>query len=401
MPEFAYVARRPSGERTQGVLTAASRKEALSALASQELLPVRVEPVGEPSGLGLGRGRVPGKYLALFYTQLADLLRSGVPLLRALELLQRQTSHRTLRGLIQQVRDEVADGRPLAEALRRHQRVFGPLAVSMVRAGEEGGFLEEVLKRIAAFLEHQQELKSRTLGAMIYPVFLLVIGTAIVVGMLVFFVPKFAPIFDRFAQQGELPWATQALMSASGFFQQYWVPCLLVLVGAAWAVVHWASTPTGREQLDRLRLRVPLLGRIVRLLAVARFCRILGTLLRSGVPVLRALAIAQDAAGNTVLRQAVQEAAEHVQQGRSLAGPLGASGQFPEDVIEMIAVGEEANNLEQVLIDIAETIERRTARLLDALVRLLEPLLLILMAGMVLFVVIALLGPILQSSSIM
>lgn len=401
MPQFAYVARRPSGERTQGVLTAASRKEALSALAAQELLPVRVEAVEESSGLGLGRGRVPGKHLALFYTQLADLLRSGVPLLRALELLQRQTSHRVLRGLIQQVRDEVADGRPLAEALRRHQRVFGPLAVSMVRAGEEGGFLEEVLKRIAAFLEHQQELKSRTLGAMIYPVFLLVIGTAIVVGMLVFFVPKFAPIFERFEQQGELPWATQALMSASGFFQQYWVPCLLVLAGVAWAVVHWASTPTGREQLDRLRLRVPLLGRIVRLLAVARFCRILGTLLRSGVPVLRALAIAQDAAGNSVLRQAVQEAAEQVQQGRSLAGPLGASGQFPEDVIEMIAVGEEANNLEQVLIDIAETIERRTARLLDALVRLLEPLLLIFMAGMVLFVVIALLGPILQSSSIM
>ncbi len=401
MPEFAYIARQSSGERTQGVLTAASRQEALSTLAAQNLYPVRVEPVESEPRLGFSRTRVPGKHLALFFTQLADLLRSGVPLLRALELLQRQTSHRVLRGLIGQVRDQVADGRPLAEALRRHQHVFGPLAVSMVRAGEEGGFLEEVLKRIAAFLEHQQELKSRTVGAMIYPVFLLVVGTAIVVGMLVFFVPKFAPIFERFAQQGQLPWATQALMSASRFFQQYWIPCLLAVLGTVWAVMHWARTPAGREQLDRLRLRAPLMGRIVRLLAVARFCRILGTLLRSGVPILRALAIAQDAAGNSVLRQAIEQAAEQVGQGRSLAAPLGASGQFPEDVVEMIAVGEEANNLEQVLVNIAETIERRTARLLDALVRLLEPLLLIAVAGMVLFVVIALLGPILQSSSIM
>ncbi len=398
MPQFEYLARSTNGEQVAGTLQAANRQEALRTLVAQELFPVRV--VERRQGWwSWGTGRVPGKYLAAFYTQLADLLRAGVPLLRSLQILQRQMPHGGFQEVLDQICQDVAQGRPLAAAMQRHQQLFGPVAVSMVRAGEEGGFVEDVLRRIGRFLEHQQELKSRTLAALVYPAFLLVVGVAVVVGMLGFFVPKFEPIFERFAQIGQLPWATRALLGSSQVLQQHWPVFVLAVAGVVWAGVQWSRRPSGRQVLDRLWLRLPGVGNIVRTMAVARFCRILGTLLRSGVPVLRALQIAQDATGNQVLAQAVAQAAEQVAQGRSLAGPLKASGEFPADVVEMIAVAEEANTLESVLAEVAETMERRTARVLDTLVRLLEPVLLVLMAGMVLFVVVALLGPILQSSS--
>ncbi len=402
MPDFQYTAHEISGQQITGVLTAASKQEALSSLSTRNLFPVRVE-LTEEAGVNrarLGR-KVGARHLAVFYTQLADLLRSGVPMLRSLELLEKQSSNLTLKLVVQEVRGEVANGTRLAEAMRRHPRVFGELAVSMVRAGEEGSFLEDVLKRIVAFTEHQQELKSRVVGAMIYPVFLLVVMTAVVAAMLIFFVPKFEPIFEEMSEQGALPWATTALMSLSDFAQNYGLVGLLLGAGGMFALVGWLKTEAGREKLDLFRLRAFGMGPIVRSLAIARFCRILGTLLRNGVPILQSLRIAMDATGNVVLSRAIGEAAENISEGKALAQPLSASGQFPEEVVEMIAVGEEANNLEQVLIDISENLERRTNRLLDMFVRMLEPVMLTVLAGVVLFVVIALLLPILQSSSIM
>ena len=260
--------------------------------------------------------------------------------------------------------------------------------------------MEDVLKRIASFTEHQEELKSRVVGAMVYPLFLLVLGGGIVAAMLTFFVPKFAPIFERMSDRGGLPWATTALLDTSAAVQSYGLLMLLALAGAAYGLMKWAETPDGRMKVDRFRLTAPGMGAIVRSLAVARFCRILGTLLRNGVPILQSLRIAKDAAGNKVLSQAIGDAAENISAGKSLAVPLRASGEFSTEIVEMIAVGEEANNLEQVLIDIAETMERHTNRKLEMFVRLLEPLMLLLMAGLVLFVVAGLMLPILQSSGI-
>ena len=222
MPDFQYTARELSGRQVTGVLSAASEHDALGSLAAKSLFPVHIALAdGAKTQTQLTRGRVRARHLAVFYTQLADLLRSGVPLLRSLELLERQTSQVTLKHVIQDVKEQVAEGTRLAEAMRRHPRVFGELAVSMVRAGEEGGFLEDVLKRISAFTEHQEELKARVVGAMVYPLFLLVMGGGIVVAMLTFFVPKFTPIFDRMAERGSLPWATTALMSLSESMQVY------------------------------------------------------------------------------------------------------------------------------------------------------------------------------------
>ena len=401
MPEFQYVARQLGGQKVGGVLTAASEQEVLSTLASRSLFPVHIElaEAARSQQRRAVRGVRP-RYVSIFYAQLADLLRSGVPLLRSLELLERKTTHPTLKHVVQNVREQVADGTRLADAMRYHPRVFSELAVSMVRAGEEGSFVEDVLKRIAAFTDHQESLKSRVLGAMIYPMFLLAAGTGILVIMLTVFVPKFTPIFERMSERGTLPWATTTLLSMSDGVKNYWFLFVLILALAGIGVVRATQSDQGRLWVDRVRIRLFGMGPIVRSLAIARFCRILGTLLQNGVPILQSLRIAKDATGNRVLSDAIAAAAESISTGESLAGPLAASGEFSEDIVEMIAVGEEANNLEQVLVDVAENMERLTNRRLELFVRMLEPVMLTVMAAVILFVVVALLLPILQSSNV-
>ncbi len=402
MPDYRYIACEISGQQVTGVLTAASEQDVVSSLSSQQLFPVQIDAV-ESAAARRGRSnrRIPARHLAVFYSQLADLLRSGVPLLRSLELLERRTTHKVLKLVIRDVRDQVADGTHLADALRQHPAAFSELAVSMVRAGEEGGFLEDVLKRIAVFSDQQQELKSRVIGASAYPLFLITMGTIIVTAMLVFFVPKFEPIFERMSSRGELPWATTALMGFSSLLQHYGIILLVAIIAAIVFTIPYLRTDAGRLWLDKLRLTIYGLGPIARSLAIARFCRILGTLLHNGVPILRALRIAKDAAGNRVLSQAIAAAAENISAGRSLAQPLAASGQFPEEIAEMIAVGEESNNLEQVLIDIADNLEQHAKRQVELFVRLLEPVMLLIIAGLILFVVVGLLLPIFQSSGVL
>ncbi len=400
MPEFRYVARELSGKQIEGVLTAANEREALGTLGAKGVFPISVTLAATAKAHQANkRRRVPARILSVFYTQLSDLLRAGVPLLRSLELLERQTRHVTFKMVLQEVRDQVADGTRLAEALRQHPTVFPELTISMVRAGEEGSFLEDTLQRIAVFTEHQEELKGRVFGAMAYPAFLVVVGSLILVGMLVFFVPKFEPLFDRMREDGTLPWATVALLSASYGIQHYgWL--ILIAIAVIFFVVQQRFTSEGgRRRFDEFRLKLVGVGRVVRSLAIARFCRVLGTLLHNGVPILNSLRIAKDATGNRVLSEAIGEAAEHVSSGRSLAQPLAECKQFPVDVIEMISVGEEANNLEQVLVTIADKMERQTNRQLDLVVRLLEPLMLVIMAGVILFVLLALMLPIFNSSS--
>ena len=219
MPNFQYTAREQSGQQVEGVLSAASQQEALNSLATQQLFPVRIGLLEEEGTLRRHTNRgVRARHLAIFYTQLADLLRSGVPLLRSLELLERKKSQPALTRVIQDVREQVAEGTQLAEAMCRHPKVFRELAVGMVRAGEEAGFLEDVLSRIAAFTDHQEDLKNRVMGAMVYPLFLVVMGTSVVTAMMVFFVPRFAPIFQRMTDRGALPaptWRRRAMRSRS------------------------------------------------------------------------------------------------------------------------------------------------------------------------------------------
>jgi len=401
MPEFAYTARELSGKQVAGILTAGSEKDALSSLQSQGLFPMQIG-LSEASKKQKvsGSKRVPGKYLTTFYNQLADLLRSGVPLLKSLQLLQGQSTHPTLKFVTQDIHEQVAEGTRLNDAMRKHPRVFNSLTVSMVKAGEEGGFLEDVLSRVAAFNDHQEELKGKVTGAMVYPLFLMGVGTIIISVLLVWFVPEFASIFSRMREQGQLPWATTALMSFSDFLQANWY-VIFPAIGAVviGGIMYVSDNKEAQDQLDRIKLKTPGIGPIVRNLAVARFCRMLGTLLNNGVPILQSLQIAKDASGNVVLSEAIGNAADNVSGGKSLAVPLRASGQFSKEIVEMISIAEEANNLENVLVNIADSLEKTTARKIDVAVRLLEPIMLLVMACIVTFVIAALLLPILNMST--
>ena len=391
-----------SGQEVKGLLTAGTETEAVSTLSSRELFPLRIELAESARADDRLRGRrVKARDLATFYAQLSDLLRSGVPLLRSLELLQRQSRNKVLKVVLQEVRDEVADGTRLAEALRQHPNVFSELAISMVRAGEEGSFLEDVLRRIADFTEHQEDLKGRVVGAAVYPMFLMIVGGLVLTFMMIWFVPKFEPIFQRLETRGELPWATTAVVGISDTLSNYGLVVVGVIAAAAFFAAQYFATDEGRMTLDRGKLTVPGAGKIYRSLAIARFCRILGTLLSNGVPILNSLRISKDATGNKVLSGAINEASDFISAGKTLAEPLRASGEFPEEAVEIIAVAEEANNLEKVLVDIAESMERRTYRYLELFVRLLEPAMLLVMALLVLFVMLGLLLPVLQSSNVL
>jgi type II secretory pathway component PulF len=400
MPEFNYTAREQTGKMISGTITAANPREVAAVLAGKMLFPLKVDDAG--SGVQFSRvRRVPGAMLSVAFGQMADLLRSGVPLLRALQVVEAQTSHPGLQSILTEVRRRVEDGSTLADAMGRFENVLGEMAVSMVRAGGEGGFLEEALTRVAQFTETQDDLKKRTMGAMAYPAFLAVVGTIIVTVLIVFFVPSFGELFQSLREKGELPAVTELLLGTSTFLRRWGVLVLLGLIAFGWWMNRWLKTEDGRWWADHLRIKLPLIGPVFLGLAVARFCRVFGTLLHNGVPIVRSLQISRDAAGNRVLAAAISKATENISAGQSLAGPLGASGQFPPVVVEMIAVAEQANNLENVLLSVADSLERTTWRRLDLTVRLIEPIMLVVLAGVILTVVIALLLPVLKMSTTM
>jgi type II secretory pathway component PulF len=397
MPEYAYVARDLSGQRKTGVISANSQHEALGQLDSLALMPVEITVAKDSSAM---RGkRVGGQVMANAYNQLASLLRSGVPLLRSLTVISNQATKPALKAVLEDVKARVEEGEPLPQAMARYPRVFNDMAVNMVRAGTEGGFLEDALERIAFFTEQQEDMKGRATGALAYPAFLGCVGVTVVTVLIVFFVPKFEPLFASLREKGQLPWATDALLGFSNFLQGYWWLILAVIVFSTLAVINFLKTENGRQTFDWLKIKMPMFGPIFLNLAVARFCRVFGTLLSNGVPILKSLEISRSAAGNRILSESIQKASENITAGEKLATPLRASGHFPGQVCEMIAVAEESNSLDKVMVQISDSLERTTFRRMDIMVRLLEPLMLVVMAGVVFFIVLALMVPLLNSSA--
>lgn len=395
MPSYTYSARRISGEAVTGVLTAENYQVALRKLEELSLFPVRVAEGVEQSGItGITR-RIKSRYLTTFYSQLGDLLRAGVPMLRALDVLAKQDSHPALTLLIKDLREEVAGGHGLGDAMAKHPRQFPDLVSSMVKAGEQGGFLEDVLARIASFAERQDELRSKMIGSMIYPCILVFAGGAVITFLLAFVVPK----LRAHLREETFNIMTVIVFGACDFIINYYLVVIAAVIVVAMAYAAFARTVSGARTLAMFRLKAPVMGKIVTMVAVCRFCRILGTLLHNGVPILQALRISKDSAGNPILAEQVEKAEESVRKGDTLARPLGESGLFPPDIIDMIAVAEEGNNLEKVLVQIADTNEARTARQIDLGVRIIEPILLVCMASVVFVIAVALLLPIMTMGS--
>ena len=388
MAVFTYRARDTGGRRVDGRLEGSSRAAVVAELQGRGLAPVQVREVGGTTG---SLRRLPDRRLSAAYSQLADLLRAGVPLLRGLRLLGRGRSDARIAAAMNTVAERVADGERLADAMR-DTGGFPEVHLAMVEAGERGGFLDDVLAELGTFLEHQAERRATVLGNLIYPVILLLVGLGVVVASLVFFVPR----FEEFFNDMELPLPTRILIGISDLLVGGWPFLLVVIVGLGIAWWSVRDRPGFRRSISGWQLRLPIAGDLVRALAVARFTRMLGTLLSNGIPMLPAMRISRAAAGNLLLEEAIDSATEAVGGGESLAGPLQSSGLFGEDVVEMISVGESANTLPTVLVGIARTAEKRTDRILDLLLKLMEPALLLFLAGAVVFIFLALVVPMMQ-----
>ena len=395
MNQFHYTALTQRGEKVSGQVEAESEAMVLRFLEEKHLFPVRVTGSGSASPLQKSRKRVRSRDVGIMYGQMADLIGSGVPLLRSLDSLIRSTVNPKLTEVLKDVRAAVADGKSLTESLREFPTVFPPLHLAMVQAGERAAFLEQVLRSLAEFLERLDDLRSKVIGSMIYPALLAAFGSAVMVGALLFFVPKFEPLLA--GVQKPLP--TEIIFGMSKAVREYWYLLLIGLGVAGGAFWSARASESNRRILERWRLSIPVAGTALRMLAITRFCRILGTMLANGVPLLQALKISKDATGSNLLADHIAKATESVREGKTLSGPLAEGKLFPDQVLAMITVAEESNKLDKVLIQIADTVERRTNRQVDTAVRLLEPLILCVVAAGIGFLALGLLLPIFTLAS--
>lgn len=394
MPRFQYTALDPTGKRLGGVLSGQNEQAVLAELEGRSLMPVKIHE--KPERASIGRKGLSARKLAEVYIQLADMLQAGVPVLRAINVLAGQKDPRVA-GVFREISAAVAEGDELGEAMSRRPDVFKPTHVAIIRAGERGGFLEDAVARLGQFVETQAELRGKLTGSMVYPLVLVGMGGIILVVIFAVLIPKVRPMFDRI---DELPAVTELIFAIANVASNY-APVVFGLAAAAVVAFFFAKRrPAVQRALDRAVLRVPGVGNLVRSIAVARFARMLGTMISNGVPMLAALATARTAAGNSVLEDAIEQAAEEVGAGEPLAGSLGKSGLFAADVIEMLTVGEEAGNLDKVLVRIADTVEVRIERLLTNLIRLVEPLLIAAIAAVVFVIAVSLILPLTQLSDI-
>jgi general secretion pathway protein F len=397
MTQFQYTALSEGGQRVSGLLEAETEGAVLRLLEEKGLFPLSVQGATSAKGLTekLIKGGVRSRDIGIMYGQLADLIGSGVPLLRSLDSLIKSTVNRRLRGILKEVRASVADGKSLTESLRAFPEVFPTLHTAMVQAGERAAFLEQVLRSLSEFLERLDELRSKVIGAMIYPALLVMLGTAVMIGALIFFVPKFEPLLAN----AHKPLPTELLFAMSKTVRSYWYVVLVALGGGT--AVAWSNLKSAkaRRWIEVWRLRVPVVGSALRLLAITRFCRILGTMLANGVPLLQALRISKDATGSGLLAERVGEAIEAVRDGKRLSEPLAIGGFIPEQILAMINVAEESNKLDKVLLQIADTVERRTNRQVDQAVKLIEPAILCVVAAGIGFLALGLLLPIFTLAS--
>ena len=394
MASFRYIAISAKGVRVQGVLAAASEQAVLAELEGRQLTPVKIEVSRERAGVGK---RVPIRHLADAYGQLADLLNAGVPLLRSLKLLGNFKSRPGVAAAFAKLAEGVERGVDLAGTMESHGGTFPKVHVAMVRAGERGGFLDQVMQRLAKLVTSQAELRAKVVGNLVYPAVLATVGAIVGVVLFTWLVPMFRTQLER--TKGDLPAVTKLVFGISDLFSGYGVVVAIVVATLGVGAWRLSKKPAIQVRIDAMIPKLPVIGGLLRAIVAARVCGLLGSMLGNGVPLLMALSIAREGAGNRRMAWALGEAIERVRQGQALATPLAESGMLEPDVVEMIAVGEGANNLDEVLERIAASMEARVDRRLGIAVKLIEPLMLVCIASLVLLVAVALLLPMAQMSS--
>jgi type II secretion system protein F len=399
MPQYRYEVKKGPGKSITGVLEAENQRSAVTRLRDMGYFPISVEETSgaeADGGARRSRRRVRLKDRNVFFRQLANLMESGMPITRALMTLEEQTENPRLRSIVEQLRQDVQKGATFAEALERHPKVFPAMHCNLVRAGESGGMLEDVLWRIVTFGEQEEELRGKATSAMVYPAFLMLVGSVAIFILVSFVFPKFITMFED--MNAPMPWPTVVVMGLCGFMGSFWWAVLAGLAAGAAALVSYLRTPVGRRQLHGLLLRVPVTGRLVQRYEMARFARTLGTLLDNGVPILTALRITRETVGNVLIADEVGEVQARVTEGDGISDSLRACRHFPPMVVNMFAVGEESGRLGAVANRIAEAYDNEVDRAVKALTALLEPTMIVVMGVIVGFLVIAMLLPILTLS---
>jgi len=405
MPTFTYKAKDAKGALIQGAMEADGRQMVVTRLQSMGLFPMTIEGSAAAKGAkpkagvlaqfetirGTG-GRIRTSDMASFNRQMADLLGAGVPLVKALSILVSQTPNLRLREILGEVNSDVQGGDTFAKALSKHARVFSPLYVAMVRAGEAGGMLDAVLQRLADFSEQEETLKGKVKAALAYPVIMILAGAGAITVMMTVVVPKIVKIFAELNQA--LPLPTQMLLSFTNFLSARWWLMLLVLGAIVLGLWRFLRTDEGRRLWHRSQLRLPLFGPIIQKKEVARFARTMGALLHNGVPILSALDIVKEVASNVLVKDEVDVITDNVTQGAGVARALKGSKIFPATVVNMINVGEETGRLDGVLTKVADSYEVEVDRSVKTLTSLIEPIIILVMAVVVGFIVISMLLPI-------
>jgi type IV pilus assembly protein PilC len=426
MPKYNYVAMDAHGKETKGTLEVASQNDAIGRVKEMGLFPTRIVEIekGKDKGdkkagpapkagakkaakgkgininlnfkvPGLG-GRVKSKVLTTFTRQLATLVDAGLPLLRGLRVLEKQERNATLKGIIGELAVSIEGGSTFSEGLAQHPKVFNRLFVNMVKAGELGGVLEVVLNRLSEFMEKAQKIKGKVVAAMFYPIAVLVVAGAILTILMVVVIPKFKEVFAGMLEGKSLPGFTLLVLGISEVIKDHFI---LTVAGLAVFVVIFMlfiRTKFGRLVWDKFKLKVPVVGPVVSKVAISRFTRTLGTLVSSGVPILQALTIVKETAGNVIIANAVNSVHESVKEGETITAPLEASGVFPPMVISMVDVGEQTGALPEMLLKIADNYDEEVDNAVAAMTSLLEPIMIVFLAVIVGSIVIAMFLPLIE-----
>ncbi len=392
MPNFSWKGRTRGGKIQEGVLVADSKEAAISTLRKQSIIVTGVTEKGKEFALPkLGGGGISQKEIAIFTRQFSVMIDAGLPLVQCLEILGSQQDNRTFQKILFQVRQDVEQGGTLADSLRKHPKAFDPLYANMVAAGEAGGILDTILQRLSVYIEKIVKLRAAVRSALIYPVAVIVIAVGVVGIILWKVIPTFAVLFTGLG--AELPLPTRITIELSNFIASFWWLIFLTIGLSIFAINRYHKTYKGKRILDNLMLKIPVLGDVMRKIAVARFCRTLGTLVSSGVPILDALDITAKTAGNSIVEDAILMTRSSVEEGKTISEPLKASSVFPGMVVQMVAVGEQTGALETMLNKIADFYEDEVDEATANLLALLEPIMILFLGIVIGFIVISMYMP--------
>jgi len=392
--KYTYKVRDKQGVMRSGVLEAESRNLVVQKLLAQGLFVLSVEEVKESKEIkfSLPFGKVKTKELVVFTRQLSTMLAAGLSILRSFSILAQQTEDKQLKGAIIQIREDIESGTALWEAMNKHPKIFSGVYVSMIRAGEMGGVLDTVLDRLGDHLERDEEINSKVKSASVYPAIISVFALIMVFGIITFVMPTFTAMFTSAGV--ELPAPTRILLGVGLFLKKFLILVIIAIIIIIYLLRQWGTTKAGRFFYDNLFLRIPILGKTISRIVVSRFARTMGTLVKSGIPVLQALEVVEDVVGNAVVASAIGKARKSIKEGDTITGPLEATGAFEPMVTQMIAVGEETGSLDEMLTRMSDYYDREVMYSIDALMSMIEPMMIVVVALMVGSVVIATLLPV-------